>query len=95
MELGNGGNRRIRSFIENGGKYLGICAGGYYGTSKVEFDVHGPLEVNEERELKLFKGRAIGPALKGFNYHTTSGEYAVKFVFNEMTPVGMERENER
>ena len=32
---------------------------------------------------------------EGFNYHTTSGEYAVKFVFNEMTPVGMERGNER
>lgn len=85
--LGNGGNKRIRAFIENGGNYIGLCAGGYYGTSKVEFDLHGPLEVNEERELKLFKGRAIGPALKGFTYNTDAGQYAVPFVFNEMTPV--------
>ena len=68
---------------------MGICAGSYYGTSKVEFDVNGPLEVKEERELKLFRGRAIGPALKGFDYHSTRGEYAVPFVFNESTPVGV------
>ena len=87
--IGNGSNKRIRAYIENGGKYMGICAGSYYGTSKVEFDVNGPLEVKEERELKLFRGRAIGPALKGFDYHSTRGEYAVPFVFNESTPVGV------
>ena len=87
--IGNGANKRIRAYIENGGKYMGICAGSYYGTSKVEFDVNGPLEVNEERELKLFRGRAIGPALKGFDYNTQGGEYAVPFVFNEKTPVGV------
>lgn len=88
--IGNGANKRIRAYIENGGKYMGICAGSYYGTSKVEFDVNGPLEVNEERELKLFRGRAIGPALKGFDYNSQGGEYAVPFVFNEKTPVGVQ-----
>ena len=92
--LGNGGNKRIRAFIENGGNYLGICAGGYYGTSKVEFDLHGPLEVNEERELKLFKGRAIGPAPKRSPYTSESGQYAVPFVFNEMTLVRFRRQIE-
>lgn len=85
--LGNGSNKRIRSYIENGGVYMGICAGSYYGSRKVEFDLHGPLEVNEERELKLFKGRAVGPALKGFSYNTIQGQYAIPFVFNEETPV--------
>ena len=51
--------------------------------------MNGPLEVKEERELKLFRGRAIGPALKGFDYHSTRGEYAVPFVFTESTPVGV------
>lgn len=55
---------------------------------QVLFDLHGPLEVNEEREMKLFNGKAIGPALKGFDYYTTKGQYAVPFVFNEKTPVG-------
>lgn len=71
---------------------MGICAGSYYGSRKVEFDLHGPLEVNEERELKLFKGRAVGPAYKGFDYKSTKGEYAIPFVFNEETPVYKDRE---
>ena len=50
------------------------------------------LEVNEERELKLFKGRAVGPAYKGFDYKSTKGEYAIPFVFNEETPVYKDRE---
>ena len=66
---------------------MGICAGSYYGSRKVEFDLHGPLEVNDERALKLFKGRAVGPALKGFDQKSTKGEYAIPFVFNEETPV--------
>lgn len=66
---------------------MGICAGSYYGSKQVEFDINGPLEVNEEREMKLFKGRAIGPALKGFDYFTTKGQYALPFVFNEKNPV--------
>lgn len=87
MAEGNGSNLRIRAYIENGGNYLGICAGSYYGSKQVEFDINGPLEVNEEREMKLFKGRAIGPALKGFDYFSTKGQYALPFVFNEKNPV--------
>ena len=71
---------------------MGICAGSYYGSRKVEFDLQGRLEVNEDRELKLFKGRAVGPALKGFDYKSTKGEYAIPFVFNEETPVYKDRE---
>ena len=71
---------------------MGICAGSYYGSRKVEFDLHGPLEVNEERELKLFKGRAVGPAYKGFDYKSTKGEYAIPFVLNEETTVYKDRE---
>ena len=89
MAEGNGSNLRIRAFIENGGNYLGICAGSYYGSKQVEFDINGPLEVNEEREMKLFKGRAIGPALKGFDYFSTKGQYALPFVFNEKNPVAI------
>jgi len=39
------GNKLIREYVEQGGMYLGLCAGGYYGAQKVEFEVGTPLEV--------------------------------------------------
>lgn len=69
------GNAEIRKFVENGGLYLGICAGAYYASAQVEFDKGFPLEVCEERELQFFKGKAIGPAFgKGtFEYSSEKG----------------------
>ena len=32
------GNRRIMNFVKNGGSYLGICAGAYYGAERIEFE---------------------------------------------------------
>ncbi len=53
---------RIRRFVAEGGAYLGICAGGYFGSSYVEFEKGGPLEVVGPRDLAFFGGKAIGPA---------------------------------
>lgn len=55
-------NQHIRQFVLQGGSYLGICAGGYYGCAKVEFEKGNPLEVIEDRELQFFPGIAQGPA---------------------------------
>ncbi|OGN62165.1 MAG: hypothetical protein A3F09_03060 [Chlamydiae bacterium RIFCSPHIGHO2_12_FULL_49_11] len=55
-------NRKIRDYVQGGGHFIGICAGGYYGTSYTEFDRGGPLEVASSRELRFFPGRAVGPA---------------------------------
>jgi len=78
--LSGKGNARIRSFVENGGTYLGICAGAYYGCQTVEFDRNFPLEVCEERELEFFQGTAIGPAYgKGtFDYGSLRGARAAR-----------------
>jgi biotin---protein ligase len=54
-------NRRIRTYVENGGKYLGICAGGYYGSSQIEFGKGTPHEIEASRELQFFPGVAKGP----------------------------------
>ena len=56
------GNAHIREFVERGGSFLGLCAGGYYGSATVEFERGRPLEVVAERELKFFPGVARGPA---------------------------------
>lgn len=73
-------NQKIRQFVEDGGTYLGICAGAYYGCKLVEFDKGFPLEVFEERELSFFNGSAIGPAYgKGtFEYGTEKGARLAK-----------------
>ncbi len=67
------GNEIIKNFVKSGGSYLGICAGGYYGSSYVEFDKGGPLEVVGKRELGFFPGKAIGPILATYDYRSNSG----------------------
>ncbi len=69
------GNANIRDFVEKGGNFLGICAGGYYGSSMIEFEQDGPLEVVAQRELKFFPGVARGPAygLREFDYQSEKG----------------------
>ncbi len=74
------GNAKIRSFVERGGTYMGICAGAYYGCQVVDFDRGQSLEVYEERELAFFPGSAVGPAYgKGtFDYGSQKGARAAK-----------------
>jgi biotin--protein ligase len=72
-DLKGEGNRKIKRFVEQGGSYLGICAGAYYAAASVAFDLGGPLEVNEARELSLFPGEAVGP-LAPFCYNDPSRE---------------------
>jgi len=66
--LGDIGCARIRLFVETGGFYVGICAGGYFGAESLKFDEKGPLEVVGQRPLKFFPGVAIGPINKKFQY---------------------------
>ncbi|KAL6890649.1 biotin-protein ligase [Trichoderma evansii] len=71
------GNRRISEFVRRGGAYLGLCAGGYYGSSRCEFEVgNKPLEVVGNRELGFFPGTCRGGAFKGFEYKSEKGARA-------------------
>ncbi|HOB87682.1 MAG TPA: BPL-N domain-containing protein, partial [Bacillota bacterium] len=47
---------KIREFVRNGGKYIGICAGAYYAA-----DVMVWKGENSDYPLDLFPGRGIGP----------------------------------
>lgn len=77
--LNGNGNRRIDQYVRRGGSYLGLCAGGYYGTSKCEFEVGNKvLEVVGSRELAFFPGTCRGCAFKGFVYHSEAGAKAVQ-----------------
>ncbi len=75
-KLNGEGNKIIKQYVENGGSYLGFCAGAYYGSNFVEFDKNGELEVLGERELAFFPDKSIGPILAKYDYKTNSGARA-------------------
>jgi glutamine amidotransferase-like uncharacterized protein len=60
--LDGAGTSKIRKFVEEGGAYLGICAGAYFGAGAIEFEKGGSYEVCAERSLAFFPGLAEGPA---------------------------------
>ena len=82
--LNGEGNRRIRQWVERGGIYIGFCAGGYYGSSKCEFEVgNREMEVIGDRELRFFPGICRGCAFPGFVYHSEKGARAVELKVNK------------
>ncbi|KAI8341457.1 biotin-protein ligase [Chlamydoabsidia padenii] len=71
-------NQRIRRFVENGGRYMGICAGAYYGSSMVEFEKGNSLmEVCGPRELGFYPGLSRGTIYPGFIYNSERGARSV------------------
>lgn len=59
-KLNGAGNAAIRAFIEQGGGYLGICAGSYYGCTQLNWN-NG--DIAGTRELGLITTMAKGPVL--------------------------------
>ncbi|KAK2786796.1 biotin holocarboxylase synthetase [Emmonsiellopsis sp. PD_33] len=88
--LNGEGNRRISQFVQRGGAYLGLCAGGYYGSKKCEFEVgNKKLEVIGDRELGFFPGTCRGCAFPGFVYDSEAGARAAELqVSKSALPVG-------
>ncbi|TRX94271.1 hypothetical protein FHL15_004738 [Xylaria flabelliformis] len=77
--LNGEGNSIITQYVRRGGKYLGFCAGAYYGSKKCEFEVgNRPMEVIGSRELAFFPGTCRGGAFKGFQYNSEKGAKAVR-----------------
>jgi biotin---protein ligase len=84
------GNRRIAQFVYRGGAYLGLCAGGYYGSGRCEFEVGDPkMEVVGSRELSFFPGTCRGLAFAGFVYGSDVGARAAKLRVKEEAFKGM------
>ena len=77
--LNGQGNRIIKQYIQLGGSYLGLCAGGYYGSARCEFEIgKRGMEVAGDRELAFFPGTCRGLAFPGFKYGREDGALAVK-----------------
>lgn len=81
------GNQKIRQFVEEGGFYLGICAGAYYGCASFEFEKGYPLEVLGTRELAFYPGMATGPAYGPgqFSYINEAGSRLATLSFSNNT----------
>lgn len=82
--LNGKGNDRIKQYVKRGGAYLGLCAGGYYGSAKCEFEVgDSKMEVIGTRELAFYPGICRGLAFKGFVYGSEAGAHAAKMMVNK------------
>ena len=60
QKLNGPGNANIRRFVEQGGTYLGICAGAYYGCRAIEFHKGRADEICENRALAFTDAIAYG-----------------------------------
>ena len=69
------GMQRVCDYVSSGGAYLGLCAGGYFGCSRTEFELGGPLEIVRNDGLGFLAGKATGPAINAgeFCYESYAG----------------------
>lgn len=84
------GTQKIRSYVLDGGSFIGICAGAYFSSSEIIFEKGTPLEVHEKRELNFYPGAAIGALYqhRPFSYRSEQGSHAAFISFeNEHIPI--------
>lgn len=76
-KLNGAGNANIRTFVEEqGGAYLGFCAGAYFGSNFCDFhrgDTRHGYETIAPRELAFYPGVALGPTLAPYEAKSESG----------------------
>lgn len=76
--LGADGIKRIRQFVQNGGKYLGICAGAYFAAQHSLFQLQDAPALVKERPLAFYPGCASGPLLTTANHLSPEAGLAVR-----------------
>ncbi|KAF9108386.1 biotin holocarboxylase synthetase [Mortierella sp. GBA35] len=82
-DLNGAANDKIRAYVAAGGRFWGICAGAYFSSDRVVFEVGTPLEVQGSRELKFFQGECRGVVFPGFVYDSEQGANAVGIQLDE------------
>lgn len=68
-KLNGQGNQNIRTYVESGGNYLGICAGAYYGCREIEWGKNTNQEIIGPRELNFIDCLAVGPVNEFIRNH--------------------------
>lgn len=83
------GTQRILQFVTQGGSYLGICAGAYFGARWIRFREPDGSLLEELRDLGFFPGAAIGPAYNlPFSYVEPTGVCPASLYFKEVCQQG-------
>lgn len=75
--LGIEGMERIKKFVKDGGKYLGICAGAYFGSDNIFFK-HDDESFISGNRLSLAPYKAIGPINSNFQYNSERGAQRIE-----------------
>lgn len=70
----------LREWVEkSSGSFLGICAGGYFASSRCVFEPGTPMEVIGSRDgLQFYPGECQGTVYKGFLYESDRGARVVR-----------------
>ena len=83
--LNGAGNRQIKAYVTEGGIYIGICAGAYYGTAYCDFaytvNKNPQNTVIETRELAFYPGGSVGPYLAPYEYNSENGARIAKILY--------------
>lgn len=59
--IGQDGFSKIRDFVENGGAYLGFCAGAYHAFSEIDYTPPFGRPKHRSKDKALIEGTATGP----------------------------------
>lgn len=60
-KLRGAGNAAISTYVEDGGVYVGICAGAYYACAEIQWNQKGETPLSATGELNFVNGTASGP----------------------------------
>jgi biotin--protein ligase len=73
-DIGPIGTENIQKYVEQGGSYLGLCAGSYFASARVEFEVgREGYQVLEDRSLALTDKMSVGSVAPNFTYGSLKG----------------------
>ena len=87
-KLNGRANRIIASYVENGGNYIGLCAGAYYGCRAIEWAKdEGAEAIIGARELAFYSGKAVGPIYQYIEDFSTSWEGCAQIQFRSEAPI--------
>lgn len=82
------GMQKIHNFVFGGGRYLGICAGAYFGSSYSFFLELGQLPLIKARPLRFYQGSAVGPINSTENHLLPQAALAAKVVLVQSAKIG-------
>ena len=85
--LSQEGMQNLKSYVANGGRFLGLCAGAYFASAAIEFEKGTAHEICQPRELAFFPGKAIGQAYE-------MGQFLNGASSGKIVPVRWERNNQ-